>query len=90
MQAGIILPQKYAAALGMEPREFERQMQEAKQRICGWTHAHSHGLTNGCVKDNGAPKKSDSEISESGSQTRDDGEFGKRWKKLGLDNSIVI
>jgi hypothetical protein len=33
------------------------------------------------VKDNGAPKKSDSEISESGSQTRDDGgNLGKGGK----------
>jgi hypothetical protein len=82
MQAGIILPQKYAAALGMEPREFERQMQEAKAKgfVDGLTPIVMASQMAG-VKDNGAPKKSDSEISESGSQTRDDGgNLGKGGK----------
>jgi hypothetical protein len=73
-QYGIILPQKFAAALGMEPREFERQMQEAKAKgfVDSLTPIIMASQT-GSDKTNGRPTKSDSKISDAGSQTRDDG-----------------
>jgi hypothetical protein len=73
MNAGIILPQKYAAALGMEPREFERQMQEAKAR--GFTDTLTPIVMASQMggQGAGAPKKSDSDISDSGEQTRETG-----------------
>jgi hypothetical protein len=82
MQAGIVLPQKYAAALGMEPREFERQMQEAKANgfVDSLTPIIMASQMAG-AKDGGRPQKSDTQISESGSQTREDGgNLGKGGK----------
>lgn len=72
-QYGIILPQKFAAALGMEPREFERQMQEAKAK--GFVDSLTPIIMASQMgnQDAGRPKKIDTEISDSGAQTRGDG-----------------
>jgi hypothetical protein len=75
MASGIVLPQKIAAALGMEPREFERQMQEAKSKgfvdsltpIIPATNLAAGG------QGSGRPAKSDKDLSESGAQTQEDG-----------------
>ncbi len=73
MDRGIVLPQKIAAAVGMNPFDMERQMEEA--RAMGWVDKltpvkQASQMSN---KDGGRPKLDDGELSESGSQTREDG-----------------
>jgi hypothetical protein len=76
MSQGIILPHKISASLGMNPFSFQRQMEEAK--AMGWVDqltpivpAFQQGAEDG--KSTGRPKKSDSELGDSGDQTRSDG-----------------
>ena len=73
MQSGIVLPQKIAAALGMEPREFERQMQSAK--ATGFVDSLTPIIMASQMANNGSgrPAKSDTALSDSGDQTRSDG-----------------
>jgi hypothetical protein len=74
MQSGIVLPQKIAAALGMEPREFERQMQSAK--ASGFVDSLTPIIMASQIANNGSggrPTKSDASLSDSGDQTRSDG-----------------
>ena len=72
---GIVNPQKLAASLGQSPFVFQAQLDEA--RINGWvdnlTPIISSFNSPSGGKEAGAPKKSDSKISESGEQTRQDG-----------------
>jgi hypothetical protein len=70
---GIVLPQQLSAAMGLDPFEFQRQLEEAQNT--GWvdklTPIVSAFQQSG--KDaGGAPKKADSELSDSGEQTRSD------------------
>lgn len=71
---GIVLPQSIAAALGMSPFQFQRNLDEA--RAMGWTDNLTPVIAaaqmSGDTK-KGRPSKSDSELSDSGSQTRGDG-----------------
>jgi len=84
---GIVNPQKIAASIGQNPFEFQAQLEEA--RAMGWvdnlTPLANEKNTPTMVKPeigetednktgkNGRPKKKESEISESGMQTRSDG-----------------
>ena len=74
MGNGIVLPQKVSAALGMGVFEFQRQLDEA--RANGWvenlTPAIAAAQMSGDAK-RGRPSKSDSDLSESGSQTHENG-----------------
>jgi len=74
---GIVLPEKIAAAHGMAPQDLKRMMEKAKATkftdLCSMlqsTFTQSAGSSGG---EGGAPKKKDSELSESGSQTRASG-----------------
>jgi len=71
---GIVLPQKIGAAIGMNPFEFQRQLDEA--RSYGWVDKLTPIILNSQISANnqgGRPLKSASELSDSGSQTREDG-----------------
>ena len=73
---GIVNHQKIAAASGMLPHEFEKQL--AMTKASGFVEKLTPIVTSfqmGANKADGAgrPKKDDSELSESGSQTRSDG-----------------
>jgi hypothetical protein len=74
MGNGIVMPNKIAAALGMSPFEFQRNLDEA--RANGWvdnlTPVIAAAQMSGDSK-KGRPSKSDSELSDSGSQTRENG-----------------
>jgi hypothetical protein len=72
---GIVLPQKIAASIGMNPFEFQSQLEEAQGNdwVSKLTPIISGFQQSGGGKDGaGAPKKSDSDLSESGEQTRSD------------------
>lgn len=71
---GVVLPQKIAASIGMSPFTFQRQLEEARANgfvdnltpiIPGANLAESETI--------GRPQKSESELSDGGSQTREDG-----------------
>jgi len=84
MGNGIVMPNKIAAALGMSPFEFQRNLDEA--RASGWvenlTPVIAAAQMSGDSKPKGRPSKSDSELSDSGAQTRGDGEnIAKGGKK---------
>ena len=70
---GIILPQKIAAAIGMNPLSFERQMEAAK--AMKWVDDLTPVVPGSQMSgdDAGRPKKSSTKISDSGEQTRSDG-----------------
>jgi len=73
---GIILPQKFAAAIGMEYKDFERQRMEAGAN--SWVDSLTPILTSFTMsgkdlKDGGAPKKKDSQVGDSGIAKRDSG-----------------
>jgi hypothetical protein len=86
MAQGVILPRRISAAIGMNPFSFQRQMEEAK--AMGWVDqltpivpAFQQGADGS--KDNGRPKKSSSELGDSGDQTRSDGaNIGRGGKNL--------
>lgn len=78
VNSGIVLPQKIAAAIGMNPFEFQRQLEEA--RASGFVDDLTPikktlaGAAAGIGKeDAGRPKKSDGELTDSGGETRDSG-----------------
>ena len=73
---GIALPQKIAASIGMNPFEFQRQLDEAK--AMGWTDGltpitPAAQMSGALQKENGRPAKKDGELSDSGAQTRGTG-----------------
>lgn len=76
---GIVLPQKIAAAMGMLPHVFMRQLTESK--AMGFTDMLTPIQTsftmgaggNSASKGAGKPSKSISDLSDSGAQTREDG-----------------
>jgi hypothetical protein len=71
---GIVMPGKIAAAIGMSPFEFQRNLEESQ--ALGWTDKLTPitpaAQMSGDSK-KGRPSKSDSELSDSGAQTRGDG-----------------
>jgi hypothetical protein len=74
MGNGIVMPNKIAAALGMSPFELQRNLDEA--RANGWTGNLTPVVPAAQIsgdKAKGRPSKSDSDLSESGSQTRENG-----------------
>lgn len=74
MGNGIVMPNKIAAALGMSPFEFQRNLDEA--RANGWTDNLTPVIPAAQMsgeKQKGRPSKSDSDLSDSGSQTRENG-----------------
>ena len=77
-QNGIVLPSQIASACGYNPFDFQRQLEEAQ--ATGWVDKLTPILSSfqmGKGSQNsptGRPKSSDSEISDSGEQTRSDGE----------------
>ena len=79
LDKGIVLPQKIAAAIGMEYKDMQRQLDEA--RINNWTENLTPILTaytaTGQDVKGGAPKKKSSEISDSGIAKRDSGNGGE-------------
>jgi len=73
---GIVLPQKFSSALGMLPQTFERQLAEA--RASGFVDSltpiiQSAQLSGSVAKTGGRPKESDDELTESGANTRSQG-----------------
>jgi hypothetical protein len=83
MSLGIVNVQKLAASMGQNPFAFQAQLDEA--RINGWTQNLTPIVLASQLsgKENtGRPKSSDSEISDSGMQTRDDsGNIGRGGKE---------
>jgi hypothetical protein len=75
MSQGIVLPQKIAAAVGMNPFAFKAQMEEAK--AMGWvddlTPIIPAAQMSGSNPNVGRPSKNESDLSESGAETRDRG-----------------
>jgi hypothetical protein len=72
---GIVLPQEFSAALGEDPFVFQAQLDEA--RVNGWTDnltpiVSAFQQSGDSSKQTGRPSKSESELSDSGMQTRDD------------------
>ena len=72
---GIVLPQKIAASIGMNPFDFERQLAEAKETgfvdkltpiISGFQQSGKDGGT----ADGGRPQKKDTDLTESGAESR--------------------
>jgi hypothetical protein len=78
---GIVLPQKIAAAIGMKPQDFQRQMDEA--RAMGWVDNLTpiiSGFQTSKEEVGGRPKKDDAELSDSGESTRSTGNNIPRGK----------
>lgn len=74
MAQGVVMPNKIAAAIGMNPFDFQRQLEEA--RAMGWTDnltpiVPAAQIAGGEEK-TGRPKKKDGQLSDSGDQTRSD------------------
>ena len=72
---GMVLPQKIAAAQGMNPFEFQAQLDEARAMgfVDTLTPISIKGVSLVSNTGAGRPKKDDGELGEAGSQTRDDG-----------------
>jgi hypothetical protein len=81
MDKGVILPQQLAASLGLNIFEFQHELDEARANkfVDNLTPIISAFQQSG--KDSGRPQKSDSKLSDSGEQTKSDGEnLGKGGK----------
>lgn len=71
MNLGIVLPQKVAASINMNPFEFQAQLDEA--RVNGWTDNLTpiiSAFQQSGAKDAGRPETSEDKLSESGAETR--------------------
>jgi hypothetical protein len=77
MPQGIVLPQKIAASMGMNPFTFQRQLDEARANnfvgnltpiISAFQQSNKDS-----AKDTGRPQKDESDLSGEGEQTRADG-----------------
>jgi len=71
---GIVLPQLIASSLGLKPQELERMLQESRatkfaEKLTPIVSAFQMSPSN----DAGRPKQNDSELGESGAQTRESG-----------------
>ena len=72
---GIVLPQKIAAAIGMNPFDFERQLAEAKEtgfvdRLTPIISGFQQSGKDSGTKDGGRPQKKDTDLTESGAESR--------------------
>jgi hypothetical protein len=80
---GIVLPQKIASSIGMNPFEFQRQLEEAQ--ASGWVDKLTPIISSfqqSGGNGGGRPTKSDGEISSSGEETRSSGgNIGRGGKK---------
>lgn len=71
---GIVLPQKIAASVGMNPFDFQRQLEEAQ--ATEWVDKLTPIISgfqqpkDGTGKDTGRPQKKDGDLGDSGSDTR--------------------
>jgi hypothetical protein len=72
---GIVLPNKIAGAIGMDPFDFQRELDEARET--GWVDKLTPILSSfqmsgstDTSKPNGRPQKKDSELSDEGDNTR--------------------
>ena len=79
---GIVLPQQISAAMGIDPFDFQRELEEGREmgfvdKLTPILQAAQMSAATG-----GRPQKSDSELSEGGSQTRGDGENLGRGGKI--------
>ncbi len=72
---GIVLPQLISSAIGLLPQEFERMLQESRETgfVDKLTPIISGFQMSGKDVEGGRPKSSDSELGESGAQTRETG-----------------
>jgi len=84
---GMVLPQKIAAAIGMLPHVFERQLMEGRASgfVKNLTPLMNAMMVTGGKEQSptgkkGRPKSEDNNLSDSAAQTRDDG--GNEEKKL--------
>jgi hypothetical protein len=73
---GIVMPQKIAAAIGMKPNAFMKQLEEA--RALGFTDnltpiVPAFQMSGAGGKEGGRPQKKDSELGDNGEQTRASG-----------------
>jgi hypothetical protein len=73
LQNGIVLPQKIAAAIGMRPQDFRRQMEEAKAN--GWADDLIPILQAAQIpSDGGRPSLSSNKLSEAGASSQESGD----------------
>jgi len=84
MNMGIILPDKVAAAIGVEPHAFRQMMAEGKADdfVGKLTPIIMSSQMGSGSQRAGAPKKSDSQLTDAGAQTRGDGENVGRGGKI--------
>ena len=70
---GMVLPQKWAAAIGMKYSDFKRQMEEAQ--ATGFVDKLTPIISSAQMSsaDGGRPKMSDSELSDGGAESRESG-----------------
>lgn len=81
---GIVLPNRIAASLGIDPFTFQREMEEAKASgfVDGLTPIISAFQQSGKPGESGRPQKSDDKISESGASTRSAGSNIEKGGKI--------
>jgi len=83
-EKGIVMPHKIAASIGMNPFEFQRNMDEA--RALGWTETltpiFSSFQLSGKEGESGRPQKEDGDLSDSGVETRGAGSNIDRGGKV--------
>ena len=78
---GIVLPQKFAASMGMQPHVWQRQIEEAKANgfvdaltpILNANQISAGNMPTGASGKAGRPQKKSSDLTESGSTTREQG-----------------
>jgi hypothetical protein len=75
-ESGIILEQKFASAMDMSPFDFRRMMEESKandfvEKLTPIIKASQ--MSGGGDSKNGRPKSSDSNLGDSGAETRGNG-----------------
>lgn len=72
LEFGIVLPQKIAAAVGMKPQNFRRQMEEAKEN--GFVESLTPIVkASQSPSDGGRPRKDNGKLGDAGAQTREQG-----------------
>jgi predicted ArsR family transcriptional regulator len=72
LDKGIVLPQKVAAAMGMSPMDFQRQLDEA--RATGFVDNLTPIISAFQQSPNaGRPPKPESDLGDAGEQTKGDG-----------------
>lgn len=73
MNYGILLPQKIASALSMSPFDFYRQIEEGYASGIAERFTQLINVGSSAASDPGRPTKDDSELTDSGVETRDSG-----------------